>query len=719
MSNLCYNQEDWNGLWASAQQMERAWEAIDRGDLATLKDCFKRHPKIYRWRRLDGYNFLAYFALASNPDPKLLEFLLSTPMLDEREDVQANFSECLAILCHDGGSLKAAEQLLAHGADPNFEAGVRDSPLILAVRRNRLDLVSLLLNHGANPNYRGLSAMTPLEIAQQESYVDIASLLLQCGKLAEPIPRRVLKRKTKFTSVTLNLDQQQQRLQKLFATAICRWRRSSHNPLGSIGVTCSGVRGFVSVSVNENRFQPYAPDCCNQFMSTIDVTIADWKKAFKTKDRIFVARAGRTEKRLTLEAARRTIEQPFFDFVRDEFLKALKTGVLADVDVSHEAVFGCQSHYFHHCTCWDYRFKKVEIPRVWDKSESIKAQHETTTAEAASRLPSRPSLIIRKSACEILCDPFSQQWLLQNSAGVNRIPFGKTKVAARMPNSRILGIDLPGETRLMCAETDERAKIWVESLSSNEHVSSDMAIDLASYAISCASNGRASWILTSHSDMVTVGLGAKHILRLQRLKHNAQNISNSAMHGASSRVAYNEFYDTTLVVSKVRGQRLEVEIARDLTSILGDIQCIHDISWHPSGFALAVVFCKEDESDHLALLDAEKLSLLASGFIGNDVHCDALEWSPDGRYLAVNIKGDHLGIAAGMLATRDNLVIFDKHDFGVLGVLPVQDVSCYAWHADSTQLLVGGYKESTLWDIDSSRSPVPPAPAIQDTLTLS
>jgi len=61
------------------------------------------------------------------------------------------------------GHNEVAEFLIKAGADIEREDSTGDTPIIWAVRRNRVRLVSLLLDRGANPNHEnefGMSAIT-------------------------------------------------------------------------------------------------------------------------------------------------------------------------------------------------------------------------------------------------------------------------------------------------------------------------------------------------------------------------------------------------------------------------------------------------------------------------------------------------------------------------------------------------------------------------------
>ncbi len=79
-----------------------------------------------------------------------------------------------------------AELLLANGADPNhFNTGSNClTPLQIACRDKRLDLVKLLLKHKADPNKwknPESSNLSPLNIVCANNCQDIAKLLMEHG----------------------------------------------------------------------------------------------------------------------------------------------------------------------------------------------------------------------------------------------------------------------------------------------------------------------------------------------------------------------------------------------------------------------------------------------------------------------------------------------------------------------------------------------------------
>jgi len=99
------------------------------------------------------------------------------------------------------GKVETARTLLAHGADVNAADDYRDTPLHVAVRGNRKDLVKLLLTTNVNLNlesrggtkmqpafdfsgeFQGEIGGTPLHIAIQGKHKEIAALLKAKGAI--------------------------------------------------------------------------------------------------------------------------------------------------------------------------------------------------------------------------------------------------------------------------------------------------------------------------------------------------------------------------------------------------------------------------------------------------------------------------------------------------------------------------------------------------------
>lgn len=84
------------------------------------------------------------------------------------------------------GDTDAARLLLATGANPDFKisaAGFTSTPVIVAVRENKPDVLRAFLENGANPNLANTFDWKPLHhaISAQYARIDAMRLLIQYG----------------------------------------------------------------------------------------------------------------------------------------------------------------------------------------------------------------------------------------------------------------------------------------------------------------------------------------------------------------------------------------------------------------------------------------------------------------------------------------------------------------------------------------------------------
>jgi len=83
------------------------------------------------------------------------------------------------------GDLKAAEDALRRGADPN--AVIENwTPLFWAAQEGHTEIVDLLLDAGADVNFSDPDGFTPLKQAIGESHLDTAERLLLSGRRRYP-----------------------------------------------------------------------------------------------------------------------------------------------------------------------------------------------------------------------------------------------------------------------------------------------------------------------------------------------------------------------------------------------------------------------------------------------------------------------------------------------------------------------------------------------------
>ncbi|XP_048835338.1 BRCA1-associated RING domain protein 1 [Brienomyrus brachyistius] len=79
------------------------------------------------------------------------------------------------------GDIKAVEELLERGADPNLKDHAGWTPLHEACNLGHLDVVAVLLQQGALMNAPGYQNDSPLHDAVQNGHVDVVRLLLEYG----------------------------------------------------------------------------------------------------------------------------------------------------------------------------------------------------------------------------------------------------------------------------------------------------------------------------------------------------------------------------------------------------------------------------------------------------------------------------------------------------------------------------------------------------------
>lgn len=78
-------------------------------------------------------------------------------------------------------NLRAVEQTLSLGANPNVRNERGRVPLHIAVFKNNFDILELLLSHGADPNLADIHGMTPIEFASGPEALAIAHELRDHG----------------------------------------------------------------------------------------------------------------------------------------------------------------------------------------------------------------------------------------------------------------------------------------------------------------------------------------------------------------------------------------------------------------------------------------------------------------------------------------------------------------------------------------------------------
>jgi len=143
----------------------------NREALALLMRLGARVPKVSKWA---PYYYFKHYEIA--------EFLLEHGM-----DPNHMSWHRLTLLHHmaAAGELAKARLLLDHGADIDpIDLEYQSTPLGVAVRSGRRELVALLLERGAGPNASGAPWSTPLAWARKKGHAGIEAVLKAAGATA-------------------------------------------------------------------------------------------------------------------------------------------------------------------------------------------------------------------------------------------------------------------------------------------------------------------------------------------------------------------------------------------------------------------------------------------------------------------------------------------------------------------------------------------------------
>lgn len=124
----------------------------------------------------------AAFLAAERGFDEVARFLLALGSGSEAKDILA----LSLIRAAENGDLNAVKELLAKGVDVNAQTELskglkRNTPLIAAVRRSRVEIVTFLLTARANPNLSGATGENALSSAVATGNLDIIRMLLKHG----------------------------------------------------------------------------------------------------------------------------------------------------------------------------------------------------------------------------------------------------------------------------------------------------------------------------------------------------------------------------------------------------------------------------------------------------------------------------------------------------------------------------------------------------------
>lgn len=131
--------------------------------------------------RPDSFQRRANLSAASSTSPYLIddeEGMMPPPRQRSRRQSSDDETVLSAVA---KGDIAKVESLLSKGADVNLADRMRWTPLHIAARNNRLDIVELLVNKGANLNPTNNRGQTPLHIAVTNGQKEIVELLITKG----------------------------------------------------------------------------------------------------------------------------------------------------------------------------------------------------------------------------------------------------------------------------------------------------------------------------------------------------------------------------------------------------------------------------------------------------------------------------------------------------------------------------------------------------------
>jgi Ankyrin repeats (3 copies) len=689
--HLTFKTTNWNRLWATPSEMRIAWRAIKQGEVVRLRESLKQNPKIVRWEETD---FFHLFGSSKLPTAELLDCIISgIGSIEDYESWHSRHRYPSVLL--PTASLRAAELLIARGANVNAGAGFTSTPLSEAVDHGRLDLVKLYLKHGADPSFKAPTQKTPLQEAIDLGHEDIVKALRRVSAPLDGPPCKLWTSKPD-SSITLHLDDQTKFIRNTIKSAVDRWIAAGNKPVGSIVMHTSGVRGFVNVGISESCIAPYAPDCCADVNPLAESTIASWIDAHKNFQEV-VAVDGKEMKSTELSLFGKR-DKPFYDYVAGQFHAAIKAGVFDRLRTNTQTIYGIQSYYFHHCDCWDYRGTKIRVPREWSrlgerKKEVVKAKGKSQQREA----PKAPSLecTISKTASNVVDAGADVGWVFRNGTSLWRLLPGN-----KQPQQRIA---IPYSCVGICL--DEQAKYLLTGCGEGL-----CCIDLEAWKVldtigskhelgELQSMGPRAWLLHSSDTLVLFELNARNKLQSRCIDMPED------LDGCGPEVAYQQRSETlaiaagaTVYVGSIEKTRINLVRSFDLRP---DVSVIFNCAFSPSSNHILIDFEDHGEERGLLLLDSKSGDVVARTQLGKVDLVDDLCYCRDGSLLTTKISRSADRMQNHPWPQDDTLVVFDGQTLEYRAHLPVEDIACYNWSASGSQLLVGGYTESTLWKLDN------------------
>lgn len=157
---------------------------------------FAEALKYYNINQKDSYGQTALITAAIYGMPEEAKALLSAGAQVNLIDTDSRASALAYALTATSHRMELSELLLQHGADPNLIPSTHCSPLISVIAheadfkeatieplndKQRISLVEQLLARGADPNFQDDKGRTALHFASQEEHPDIIEVLLEYG----------------------------------------------------------------------------------------------------------------------------------------------------------------------------------------------------------------------------------------------------------------------------------------------------------------------------------------------------------------------------------------------------------------------------------------------------------------------------------------------------------------------------------------------------------
>lgn len=345
---------NWNLNWATAEEMKAFWQAIDHGDVKTVRRLIAANPKLLRWERGDGARPLDMYAAASKPNDQILDLLLSV-----ESDAYGMSGNPVLAACK-AGNPKTLRALLKRGIDANGRRSYQfEVPLHAAVKSGSDGLVRMLLDAGADVGVENFERRIPLEVAVQTGNAKCLALLQK-----QPVRRRIAfvdPHKT-IKTVEINLLDEKEKIQALIKKAIGAAKRRKPDQITAVAIHGSGYQGFVEVGCEVNEFDFKKPDCA------ADVSLAQlarrefpkWRRAYAENNRVIVHYGGKTPWNKTARALCETLDEPYFRFLRSIMKDAVKDGDFDALPLSPKCLFGVQTFFHHHCEFWNRKGKQAQ-----------------------------------------------------------------------------------------------------------------------------------------------------------------------------------------------------------------------------------------------------------------------------------------------------------------------------------------------------------------------